>query len=183
MKKRVTSLILVAVIMLSLGASAYAAPPEAEENYIEIEIPLDMLLQQSRAMSPLTGTSGIINAFFPPNQTWALSAPWRFDFRDDSLPRNARVTNVTVTYSLSTSTPGPITCYLAIGRPTIPGGDWSPDMLLNPSGGTVSTSWFNNEDPWGEWYVELYAERIIWNFPDYGAAATLSYATLRVYWV
>lgn len=183
MKKRVTSLILVAVIMVSLGASAYAAPSETEGKYIDIEIPIDMLQQQSRAMSPLTGTSGIINAYFPPGSYEALSPAWTFNFQDDSIPRNAQITNVTVTYGLTISHPG-IICYVAVGRATPTGGDWCPDMRVSPTGGTVSTSYFNGQDPWGIWAIELYAIRFPpLPSPDYGAAATLSYATLRIYWV
>lgn len=174
--KRITSLVLLVAITLSLGATAYAAPNDTQEKYIEIEVPI-VISPQTRALSPLVGGAGVMNAFFSPGQTAALSAPVIFDFEDYSLPPNARITNVTVSSS-RTYVPG-VTYYIAVGRATSWGDDWCPDMLWSS---TVSTSWFNGEHPFGIWAIELYATRVI-TYPDYGAAATLSYATLKIYFV
>lgn len=176
--KRFTSLLLLIAITISLGTPANAISNEPQKNYIEIDVPIDMLLQQIRATNPLVATIGTMSAYFSPGQTTALSAACFIDFRDDSIPINAQITNVTVSASRSIYSNG-IIYYIAIGKMTPWGTDWCPDLpLVN---GTASTSWFNGEDPWGMWTIELYTTRVIIP-PDYGATAILTYVTLRIYW-
>ena len=185
MKKKIISLALVVAVLFAMSGMTFAQEiSENGDSYIEFEIPMieedvvqpdGSILRVARAVSPLTGNYGVLNAYFARGETEALSAAPRFNFRDDTLPINARVTNVTLT-STRTAVSG-ITYYIAIGKA---GEGWCPDMIWRS---TVSTSHFNGTDPWGEWAFELYATRLIPN-PDYdfGAAATLTSSTLRVYY-
>ena len=188
MKRKVLSLILVVAMLFSISSMTFARDNSANgDSYIEIEIPMieedvvqpdGSILRVARAVSPLTGNHGVLNAWFNPGQTEALSPPVQFDFRDDSIPWGSTVTNVTLT-SQRTAVTG-VTYYLAIGKAGTPFDNWCPDMIWRS---TVSTSHFNGEDPWGVWAFEMYATRLILDPRfDYGAGATLTSATLRVYY-
>lgn len=154
-----------------MPVSAAAETPANDENYVDIEVPL-----VATASSPLTGTYGKFNAFFNQGQETATTNVAIFDWRDKSLPDDATVTKVEV-YSIRTSVTG-MTYYVQVGKgENVNSLDWAPDLLWSS---TVNTTYFNNQDPHGYWAVQFYATRIITS-PDYGAGATVSTATLRVY--
>ena len=192
--KRLISVILIMLMAIALATPALAADGQIDrernvidleslpyvlgDGYIEFEIPLEALYVGINPLmsSPLVGNTGIMNAFFNPGQTQALSAPAIFNFQISSIPLSARVTNVSVT-SQRTASAG-VTYFIAVGRATQWGDVWSPDMLWSP---TVNTSFFNNQDPYGVWAIELFATRVIPNPQfDFGAGATLRSATLRI---
>ena len=188
MKKKTKIIsIFICVIMICMAlspvTSAAAKSINPREGYIDIEIPFDASIGSGRQEFALTRSSGTLvgngamfNAFLAPGQTTAYTNMAIWDFRDNSIPQNARITNVTVT-STRTNVPG-MTYYVCVGRSTPWGDDWAPNMLWNS---TVSTSWFNGEDPWGYWALDFYVTRVI-TPPDFGAGATVSSATLRIFY-
>lgn len=188
MKKTRIISVLICVVMLCMAFSPVSVAAEnpvgTREGYVDIEIPFEEStgnrprVALRSASSPLTGNGGKFNAFFPAGETEALTNVAIFDFCDDSIPMTAYITNVTVN-SVRTSVPG-MTYYVCIGRSTPDGDMWAPEILWNTS---VSTSRFNGQDPWGYWGLDFYATRVITNPAlDYGAGATVSSATLRIYY-
>ena len=175
MKKntRLVSLFL-SVLMLCmtlLPVSAMAAPDSESVNYVEIEVPL-----VATASSPQTGTYGMFNAFFNINQTAATTNTAYFDWTKTDFPTGATVTKVEV-YSIKTNVTG-MTYYVQVGKgSSVTNLSWAPDIEW---ASTVTTNYFNGQSPNNYWGLRFYATRIITG-PDYGAGATVSTATLRVY--
>lgn len=182
--KIISFFICLMILCTALTSTAFATemPAATEQHYIDIEIPDQPLsgsrpeVSMARASSPLSKACPTFNAFIPQLETAAYSNLALLDFRDNSIPVTAKITNVTFTSS-RTSVPG-MTYYVCIGRPTDYGDDWAPDLLWNS---TVNTSWFNGEDPWGYWGVDIFVKRVI-TYPDYGAAGTVTGGTLRIYY-
>lgn len=159
--------------MTLLPVAALAAPDSESVNYVEIEVPLVVT-----ATSPQTGTYGMFNAFFNVSQTEATTNMAIFDWRNTDFPTNATVTKVEV-YSIKTNVPG-MTYYVQVGRGLSAAVyDWAPNITWNS---TVTTNYFNGQSPNAYWALRFYATRIITG-PDYGAGATVSTATLRVYFI
>lgn len=177
MKKhtRIMSVFL-SVLMLCMvftPISAMAVSDENEgENYVDVVVPLSVA-----AVSPLTGSGGgKFSAFFNQGQTTATTNTVYFDWRNTSVPDDAVVTNVEVKSS-RTNVSG-MTYYVEVGKGTsVNTISWAPDILW---ASTVETDYFNNEDPNDYWAVRFYATRILPAI-DYGAGATVSSVTLRVY--
>lgn len=173
MKKRIVSLFLsVLTLCMALApASAMAAAP-ASENYVDIEVPLALT-----ASSPLTGTgAGKLNGIFKPSQTETTTSMGTWDWRSKTVPAGATITKVEVASSV-TKVPG-VTYYVEVGRgETANSIVWAPDISW---ASTVKTDHFNHKSPCAVWGVRFYATRIITG-PDYGAGATGSNVTLRVY--
>ena len=166
-------------VVLDLNSLPYVVG----DGYIEFEIQFDELFAEIvpfRA-SPLVGNSGVLNAFFPVGQTFAASGIVFFDWRINSIPINAQITNVTLS-SQRTVVPN-VTYFVGIHR--LFSGTWTNGVIGSvdlPWSATARTSDFNGQDPWGEWAIDFFATRIIPPFQqDFGAAATLRSATLRVY--
>lgn len=196
--KRVVALCLILLIVLAAPASAaQATRTPCEIDPVPVSIydklgmghgPLDIVDGEeyvdipaipgkiSRAVSPLTGNKGVMNAVFAAGSNTAISELAQFNFQDNSIPETARVTSVTLT-STRTAVTG-VSYFICIGRATPTGTDWAPDLNW---ASTVSTNWYNNEDPWGIWGFFFYATRTT-NLGNIGAA-TLRSATLRVYYV
>ncbi|MCL1988736.1 MAG: hypothetical protein FWG64_12330 [Firmicutes bacterium] len=161
-----------------------ALPYRVGEGYVEFDIPLDQLFVEVTpfASSPLVGNFGVLNAFFNPGQTQTQSGLAVFDWRIASIPITAQITSVTLN-SQRTNVPN-VTYFIGIGRVTnnfasnLIVDNWAPDLLWSS---TVQTNWFNGQDPYGVWAFDILATRIIPNPQiDFGAAATLNSATLRV---
>lgn len=80
--------------------------------------------------------------------------------------------------SIKTNVTG-MTYYVQIGKgSSVYSFDWAPDIAW---ASTVTTHYFDGQSPNAYWAVQFYATRIITTTPDYGAGATVSTATLRVY--
>lgn len=169
------------LFMVFASIPVMATTPIAEsENYIDIEVPLvpiDTGFITPLAISPLTGNAGKLNAFFNIGQTSATTNMAIFDFRDNTLPVNAKITKVELS-SQRTAVPG-MTYYAQIGKgSTTTNFNWAPNISW---ASTVNTNYFNNQNPYDYWALRFYATRTITQ-PDYGAGATVSSAILRVYW-
>lgn len=177
MKKRTKYFSLfLGVLMLCMAVmpvSAMAAAPETEsENYVEIEVPL-----VASVSSPIKHSHTMFNAFFNPYQTTATTDMAIFDLRTVNVPTGATVTKVEVT-STKTNVPG-MTYYVEIGKgSSVYNLNWAPDILWSS---TVTCNYFNNQSVLDYWALQFYATRIITNYPDYGAGATVQTATLKVY--
>ena len=118
----------------------------------------------------------MFNAFFNAGQTTATTNTAYFDWRNTDFPAGATVTKVEV-YSIKTNVTG-MTYYVQVGKgPTVASLDWAPNIEW---ASTVTTNYFNGQSPDDYWALQFYATRII-TTPDYGAGATVSTATLRVY--
>lgn len=157
--------------MTLLPVSAMAVPESESENYVEIEVPL-----VATVSSPQTGTYGTFNAFFNPGATTATTNMAISDWRNTDFPTGATVTKVEV-YSIKTNVPG-MTYYVQVGKGSSANRlNWAPNITW---ASTVTTNYFNGQSPNDYWAVQFYATRIITG-PDYGAGATVSTATLRVY--
>lgn len=163
------SVLMLCMIFTPISAMAASS---TSESYVDIEVPLVRVVS-----SPLVGNGGKFNAFFNPNQTTATTNMAIFDWRNSSLPTDAKVTKVEVS-SIKTNVTG-MTYYVQIGKgSTVNNFSWASNMLWSS---TVNTNHFNNQDPRGYWALRFYATRRITTTPDYGAGATVSSATLRVY--
>ena len=164
-------ILMLCITVMPVSAMA-AAPADKGENYVDIEVPLTAVRS-----SPLTGTYGKFNAFFNVGQTSATTNTKIFDWRNASVPTGAVVTNVEV-YSIKTNVPG-MTYYVQIGKGSSTYSlTWAPNL---PWASTVNTHYFDGVGPKDYWGLRFYATRII-TPPDYGAGATVSTATLRVYY-
>jgi len=149
-------------------------PTISEENYIEIEIEIPLVQTRS---SPLTGNAGVFNAFFNPNQTTATTNTVHFNWILSTIPSGSRVSRVEVA-SVRTNVAG-MSYFVQIGRgPNVNSITYAPNI---PWAATVSTNFFNTQDPSAIWALRFYATRVIVP-PDFGAGATVTSATLRVYY-
>lgn len=129
--------------MVFTPITAMAMTPVANENYIDIEVPLISTNDDSqvmRAMSPLVGNAGKLNAFFNAGQTSATTNMAILDFRNSSLPSTAKITKVEVV-SQRTAVAG-MTYYVQIGKgTTVNNFNWAPNISW---ASTVNTTYFNN---------------------------------------
>ena len=178
MKKNVKLLsLMLGILMLCITVmpvSAMAAAPADEgENYVDIVDPL------STRASPLTKTFGTkFNAYLSPYQTTGTTNQGIVDWTNASVPSSAVVTRVEV-QSYKTNVPG-MTYYVQIGRgPSAYSFTWAPNILW---ASTVTTHYFDGLSPQAYWAVQFYVTRVITTTPDYGAGATVSNVTLRVYY-
>lgn len=157
-------------------------------GYVEFEIPIEELFAEIVPFqsSPLVGNAGMMNAFFPPYVTFAVSNLVVFDWRINSIPWNAVVTNVTLS-SQRTAVEG---VSYTVGIHRLFSGTWTNGVIGTidiPWAPTVSTNGFNDDDPWGQWAIDFFATRIIppphpiFPIPDPGAGATIRNAQLRVF--
>lgn len=166
------SIFMLCMVFTPISVMAATSTNESE-NYVDIEVPLVRAVS-----SPLVGNGGKFNAFFNPNQTTATTNVVIFDWRNSSMPTDAKVTKMEVS-SIKTNVTG-MTYYVQVGKgSTVNNFNWAPNMLWSS---TVNTNYFNNQDPRGYWALSFYATRLITTTPDYGAGATVSSATLRVYY-
>lgn len=165
------SVLMLCMVFTPIPAMAVSDENEGE-NYVDVVVPLSVA-----AVSPLTGSGGgKFNAFFNPNQTTATTNMAIFDWRDTSIPTNAVVTEVEVRSS-RTNVVG-MTYYVQVGKgDDVNNFDWAPNILW---ASTVTTDYFNDQDPNDYWALRFYATRVITGI-DYGAGATVSSVTLRVY--
>lgn len=162
-----------------LPAAAYSQEntevlTNSADEFIDVDVPVLNFVS-----SPLVGNAAMLNAFFNPGQTEATTNLAIFDWRNISLPANARVTKVEVS-SIKTNVAG-MTYYVRIGKGSdVRNINWAPNIIWASK---VNTSYFNNQDPHDYWALSFYARRVITNpMYDYGAGATVRTATLRVYY-
>lgn len=179
MKKSVKLLsLMLGILMLCITvmpASAMAAAPAGKDvNYVDIEVPLtayrDPYIQHSHST---------FSAFLAKGVTSGTTNMAIFDCRNDSIPTGAVVTNVEVT-SVKTNVTG-MTYYVQIGRGSSPYSiSWAPNILW---ASTVNTHNFDGLSLNVYWALQFYVTRVIPNPRyDFGAGATVSTATLRVYY-
>lgn len=178
MKKNVKLLsLMLGILMLCITvmpvSAMAAAPADESENYMLVEVPL-----VRTTISPKTGTYGTFNAFLAKGVTSGTTNMAIFDWRNTDFPTGATVTKVEV-YSIKTNVTG-MTYYVEIGKgSTVNNINWAPDIIWSSM---VTTHYFDGQSPNDYWALRFYVTRLIPNPQyDFGAGATVSTATLKVY--